>query len=258
VLGNHEFNIFAAKPKPDNAWFFHHGLPPDDPAARRPQVRADARTCARMLDFFARLPLALERPDLRVVHACWDESMIAIARQATDAIALHRLYQEKIEVNMERRGLHGPARRLARQNEDPVKLLTSGLETRAEEPFEVMGRLRHERRAAWWNSYGGPLCVVGHYWRILLADEVDGDRLFTNVPRDATLGRGDAMCIDYSVGKRFRERMVPGFDGTYQTRLAALRFPERVLIFDNGERCPLRQVRPRSEEAAGHGDGMPR
>ncbi|HTU17469.1 MAG TPA: hypothetical protein VMG10_05345 [Gemmataceae bacterium] len=92
---------------------------------------------------------------------------------------------------------------------------------------------------AWWEDYTGPLCVFGHYWRILLPNEVDGDRLFTDVPLNAALGRGAAMCIDYSVGKRFMERAAPGFDGVFQTRLTGLRLPERVLIFDDGSELPL-------------------
>jgi hypothetical protein len=47
------------------------------------------------------------------------------------------------------------------------------------------------------------------------------------------------MCIDYSVGKRFMERTTPGFDGRYRTRLAALRWPERKLVFDDAEEIPL-------------------
>ena len=59
------------------------------------------------------------------------------------------------------------------------------------------------------------------------------------MPLNATLGRGDAMCVDYSVGKRFKERARPDFNGVYHTRLAALRLPERVLLFDDGRELPL-------------------
>ncbi len=102
-----------------------------------------------------------------------------------------------------------------------------------------MGKLRHERRVAWWHDYEGPLCVFGHYSRIRLAGEDDYEQLFTGIPLNATLGRGDALCIDYSVGKRFKERLAPGFNGAFQTRLAALRVPERVLVFDDSEQSPL-------------------
>jgi hypothetical protein len=242
VLGNHELNILLGRHKPDNIWFFHHELPAGHEAAARPQVWIDERARQPILSFFAGLPLALERPDVRVVHAAWDETMIAAARQATLADELHHAAQARIEDVIQRRGLRDPIDiRLARQNEDPVKLLTSGPEARADKPFEAMGQLRHERRVAWWREYEGPFCVFGHYWRILLPDEVDNDRLFTGVPLNATLGRGNVMCIDYSVGKRFKERIAPGFEGAFQTRLAALRLPERVLVFDDGEQLPLRE-----------------
>jgi hypothetical protein len=240
VLGNHELNILIGSRKPDNIWFFHHELPVGHPAAHRPQVWADERTQAAMLRFFANLPLVLERPDLRIVHACWDEAMITVARPETDVDKLHRDYRIKIEDTIEHRGLSDlSAVKLARQNENPVKLLTSGPEEKAAEPFEAMGKLRYERRMAWWHHYQGPLCVFGHYWRITLPWEVDNERLFTDVPWNATLGNGETMCIDYSVGKRFMERAAPDFNGVFQTRLAALRFPERVLFFDDGERVLL-------------------
>ncbi|HTU18850.1 MAG TPA: metallophosphoesterase [Gemmataceae bacterium] len=239
VLGNHELNILLGRRKPDNIWFFHHELTAGHRAAARPQVWIEPQAQEAILAFFATLPLALERSDVRVVHACWHEEKIALVRQATDTEKLHRAQQERIEADICRRGLSGPSATLARQNEDAVKLLTSGPEAIADTPFEAMGQIRHERRVAWWLDYMGPLCVFGHYWRILLPHEVDGDRLFTGIPLHAALGRSDAMCIDYSVGKRFMERAAPDFAGVFQTRLAALRWPERVLIFDDGGELPL-------------------
>jgi hypothetical protein len=55
-----------------------------------------------------------------------------------------------------------------------------------------------------------------------------------------------AMCVDYSVGKRFKERMQMGFHGTYSTSLAALRLPEGMLYFDNHEPMPLVRADGRS------------
>lgn len=254
VLGNHELNILLGRRKPDNIWFFHHELPAGHPAAARPQVWIDPSSRDAILDFFATLPLALDRPDTRVVHACWDEDQIALARPATHAEELHRVHQERIEAILRRRRLSGPLATLTRQNENPVKLLTSGPEAPADEPFEAMGQIRHERRVAWWRDYTGPLCVFGHYWRILLPHEVDGDRLFPDVPFNATLGRGAAMCVDYSVGKRFLERAAPDFAGVFKTRLAALRLPERVLIFDDGgELAMISPFESQDDFAGGHG-----
>jgi hypothetical protein len=207
-------------------------------AVARPQVWIEERARVAILGFFAELPLALERPDVRVVHACWDDDKIALARHATSTNELYHEHRRRIDESIRHRGLPDSLAPLARQNDNPVKLLTSGPEAQADQPFEAMGQLRHERRIAWWRDYAGPLCVFGHYWRILLPHEIDGDRLFTGIPLNATLGKGDAMCIDYSVGKRFLERAAPGFNGVFQTRLAALRLPERLLIFDEGD--PLR------------------
>ena len=48
----------------------------------------------------------------------------------------------------------------------------------------------------------------------------------------------NVFCIDYSVGARWRDRKnsVPVADSHF--RLAALRWPENTLMFDNGETSP--------------------
>jgi hypothetical protein len=81
--------------------------------------------------------------------------------------------------------------------------------------------------------------VFGHYWRVQLPDDVTGDHVFDDRKRYATFGNGQTMCIDYSVGMRAKERLRPGFDGRFQTRLASLRLPERTLVFDDGESMQL-------------------
>jgi hypothetical protein len=234
VLGNHEFNLLLGSRKPDNVWFFHHDLPPDDPAAARPQKWMEEHQRQAMLEFFAGLPLALERSDVRIVHASWNDSAIAQVRGATDAVALHDHHHERVEADVRRRGLSTRAARLAHQNENPIKLLTSGPEAKADQPFVSLGKLRYERRVAWWRDYSGPLCVFGHYWRIQLPHEVDGEKLFAAEPCPRTRARceGETVCIDFSVGKRYLERSSPEFAGAFHTRLAALRLPERELIFD--------------------------
>jgi hypothetical protein len=100
-----------------------------------------------------------------------------------------------------------------------------------------VGGHRHEetRRAGAprWRDYRGTLVVFGHYWRLTLPGEDGIERLFKGTALHETLG--EAMCIDYSVGKRFRERLAPGFRGAYRTRLAALRLPEKLLVSDEDE-----------------------
>jgi len=82
--------------------------------------------------------------------------------------------------------------------------------------------------------------VVGHYWRQYVpldrAQLGKGDPdLFDGVHPVSWLGpRGKVFCIDFSVGGRYQERLM-GEAGT-RTRLALLRWPERELVLETGER----------------------
>ena len=77
VLGNHELNILLSLTKHDNHWFFGRDSPPGGPG---PAVLMNTQVeRSAVVDFFRSLPVALEREDLRVIHACWDDEMIAVA-----------------------------------------------------------------------------------------------------------------------------------------------------------------------------------
>jgi hypothetical protein len=70
ILGNHELNLLRAQRKDGNDWFWDEGTQRDrkyEPTAKPGHNQRQA-----ILDFFASLPLTLERDDLRVVHAAWD------------------------------------------------------------------------------------------------------------------------------------------------------------------------------------------
>ncbi len=70
-----------------------------------------------------------------------------------------------------------------------------------------------------------------------LAGKGDPDLFEGLLPPAAWHGaRGNVFCVDDSVGGRFRERL----DGTpgATTKLAALRWPEGVLVLDTGEHLP--------------------
>jgi hypothetical protein len=247
VLGNHELNLLRGQEKHGNAWF--HGKPESLDRSGRvvPQVAADEGTRPEILRFFRRLPLALEREDLRVVHACWDPAMVDLARDASDVLDLYVRSVRRIHEELEARGVTDDFEvRLALQNRNPVKVLTSGHERPTAEPFEAGGKLRDRERVRWWEDYADdPFCVFGHYWRTPVPGAGKTQRLFDAVPPHAALGAGRAMCIDYSAGARWLERLNVEFDGTYATRLAALRWPEKTLVFDDGERVPIGPPRPR-------------
>lgn len=241
ILGNHEFNILRSKRKHGNAWLSGETESLDRSGRVVPQVQADTVIRSEVVEFFRRLPLALERPDLRAVHACWSDEAVREARQATDLVELHDQSARAIEARLRERGPSDwNESELAHQNENPTKVLTSGTEQRTAVPFEAGGKVRELERVKWWHAYSSEtFCVFGHYWRTLVPGLPKGENLFSDHTPHARLGKGGAMCIDFSVGGRWCERLQPGFDGRYVTRLAALRWPERRLMFDTGEEVEL-------------------
>src|SRR5690606_4315067 len=135
---------------------------------------------------------------------------------------------------------------LAHQNDNPIKVVSSGPEGRAGEPFHANGKLREAARVEWWDGYRGPFCVFGHYWRNAPPSYQRGPDLFAGYDLHHCLGAGHAMCIDFAVGAR---GLVA--DDADHARLAALRWPERELIFDNGEARRM-EVLHHSEHAVQH------
>ena len=200
VLGNHELNLLRGQEKHGNAWFLGKPESLDRSGRIVPQLPADAGTRAEILRFFRQLPLALEREDLRVVHACWDSAMVDLARDASDVLDLYDRSVRRIRDDLEAHGVTDDFEvRLALQNRNPVKVLTSGHERRAAEPFEAGGRLRDRERVRWWeDDADDTFCVFGHYWRTPVPDARKTQRLFDADPPHAALGAGRAMCIDYS------------------------------------------------------------
>jgi hypothetical protein len=238
VLGNHELNVMLGERKHGNGWFFGDGEETLDRSGRKASsVPADERTRAFALGFFSRLPLVLERSDLRVVHACWQADMAAFARQEKSVLRLYEQHRTRLQALTAWQKIHDDVEcGLVFQNHNPVKVLTSGLEQRADEPYEAAGKLRHEERMEWWQHYNDDAwCVFGHYGRVLLDGEKGRCSLFDRDRWYESLGNGRALCIDYGIAKRWKERLSGQRPGRFVTRLTALRFPEMQMWFDNGD-----------------------
>jgi len=270
VLGNHELNVLLGEPKHGNGWFFdrNHEIANGEflhSKAATPQRRAEWTA------FLGGLPLALERADLRVVHACWDDAALAALRTPlAGGIAyrdLHAALDDRTRRLLRDSGIAARAARevqayrhdfkrrdaslpmlpacaeeaTIRQNANPLKVLTSGLEAPSGRPLWAGGRWRMTSRARWWHAYrDAPSVIMGHYWRRdarAVAADVTGDwdyPLGDDGPYDWLGPRRNVFCVDYSVGGRYVER-ARGGGPPWQTRLAALRWPERELQFDDGE-----------------------
>lgn len=272
VIGNHELSILQNDRKEGNGWFFgdkddgyqwrdEHGQGHHlafDSVLSSPEERAEIRA------FLDTLPLALVRPDLRVVHACWHEASVRALPDRGLSSALADAVEREVDARLEAEGIlsqaaeerrpwaalkdpgarpdrHLPAeqaRNARQQNENPFRVLTSGLEKPIEPGthFFIGGRWRFVARAPWWEDYDDAAAVVvGHYWR----------RRDAPIPGKADVFRaaspwhwagpgGTVFCVDYSVGRRFLHRAFAGSGPEGAAGgLAALRWPERQLVFDD-------------------------
>lgn len=203
VLGNHELNLLRDARKSANGWFFADN---HDHAAERftECVQASAEDCSAIRAFCARLPLTLEREDLRVVHACWHRpSLEAFARlpwriswtsayaafetMIEHGFALHGqsadmdLAFERIEPLLDDpQRFFDHAAFTERQQHwlqlvgasyeqfqmgNPLRVLTSGEERATREPYYASHRWRLTERVRWWETYADVPVVIGHYWR---------------------------------------------------------------------------------------------
>jgi hypothetical protein len=100
LMGNHELNIVRNERKHGNHWFFGEPEALAKGGPITPQRLADEGDTQRILGFCRPLPLALERADLRIVHACWQPDMLAIASRSVDALTLYQDYRDQIEVRL--------------------------------------------------------------------------------------------------------------------------------------------------------------
>ena len=260
VVGNHELNLLRGDRKRGNHWFWGETeIMRKDGKALSFQALADPAFRSAALEFFGSLPLALERDDLVVVHAAWHAPSVAALRRrdrhnASGVAKACAVYEKRAARRLARRraALSGGALSddevaQEEQNGNPVRVLTSGLETSTAVPFYAGGRMRTLERFRWWNNYSAPdgrFIVIGHYWRRWMQEvdsrvpagfEPSGPDLFTDAAPTALLGpRRKVFCVDYAAGVRFEERALKLPPGALGTHLAALRLPERTVHREDG------------------------
>ena len=269
VLGNHEINLIRGDAKDGSGWYFEEYYEKDILKYTNFK-KVDEKDKSQIIEFLKSLPIALERGDIRIVHAVWDKNQIDCIRnvQSGDLInsylmwdKLAKLSAEKFVAGMKEEasawehGLdsfsfeppsfpaHG-AYSSTLQMENPIKVLTAGVEKPGKLPFYSNGRWRFAERVQWWNQYFDDVpVVIGHYWRKFQSlssyksSRLDPD-LFENYPPASWHGaRGNVFCIDFSVGGRFSSRNKDN-QNCNDFRLAALRWPENSVYFDNGDILP--------------------
>jgi hypothetical protein len=278
VLGNHELNLLRKARKEGNGWYF------DDNHDHRENKFRDSKSVGAAARpgigaFLSTLPLALERADLRVVHAAWHADSIAEIRSSTlGALDLYDLRHDRAVRLGEDTGLAQRAQREEEsiadglkdrsrtplllpgiaaldalyQDANPVRIVTSGLERVAERVFWASGRWRMVDRFRWWDAYRDATpVIIGHYWRWptdTVRDAYSGGEpsLFAGYEANHWFGaRENVFCVDFAVGARYKER-ADGSKARFECRLAAVRWPEQSLMFDDGRTLELTE---RSTEA---------
>lgn len=92
--------------------------------------------------FLTHLPLFIDRPDLRVVHAFWDEALVTIIKERRPDGYLRE--EDLAEIGRE-----------STEFGRAVKQITSGREASLPAPYafhDFKGEARHEVRLAWWRD----------------------------------------------------------------------------------------------------------
>ena len=265
ILGNHEINLLRNDAKDGSGWYFEE-RDIRDQAKFAHYAKPTPAEKGAITNFLLSLPIALERSDIRIIHAAWIQDQIDQIREMP-VIALlssftkwddaSNLYAEELKSKMEAESIHwsfgleNPLKQpplleahaefdSVTQMMNPIRIMTSGVERKANVPFFVSGKWRFTDRVKWWDEYEDRVpVVIGHYWR-RYHPEFDSSHakaelgMFDEIHPHAWHGkRGNVFCVDYSVGGRWSDRKSE-VNLTTNFKLAALRWPERSLVFDDG------------------------
>ena len=284
TLGNHEINLLREDAKDGSGWWFDTRVQSDQPKYA-PFNRITDGQRQRTVDFLSTLPIGLERDDLRVIHAAWVEPQITAARTMPAGQVRHSYDQWELEAariarekaiasrvqqereqwphSLEDHSQQPPFLPAHSENElnkgmvNPLKVLTTGVERGAQVPFYAGGKWRFVERVAWWNQYVDDIpVVVGHYWRRLHPPEQPAhgkqeEELFGQIGPTSWHGaKRNVFCVDYSVGGRWVARRA-GEPVQSRFKLAALRWPERTLVFDDGAESPTQDFLANTQTAVG-------
>lgn len=264
VLGNHELNLLMDDPKDGSGWYFDGRA--QDEARYAPWRHYPETGRAALRDTLAQWPLLLQRDDLRIVHAAWlPASLQRIADLDTMPLcAQYRWFENDFRQQYERSvwaaAYAEEQNRLAAALEDedaamtfleatahydlwrshanPIRAVTCGVEVMAPTPFYANGRWRFTARCPWWQQYEATVPVlIGHYWRLWDGPPpTTADRLplFVEPPLAWQGAQKTVFCLDYSAGARWRDRQNNVATTQSRYHLAAMRWPERVLVLENG------------------------
>jgi Calcineurin-like phosphoesterase len=104
VMGNHEFNALAWATRRGDGTYLrpHTEANLDQHEAFLSQIGEDSTAYHEALDWFRSLPLWLELPGLRIIHACWHEESQRILEEQAAVDSKQRLTDVGLQMTSER------------------------------------------------------------------------------------------------------------------------------------------------------------
>ena len=227
VMGNHEFNAIGwflpDESKPGEYLRPHHSAKYGDKNYRQHEAfLAEVEGTPRhkeIVDWFMTLPLWLELPGLRVVHACWHQRFIDFL--APRLAAGQRLTSElMVEASRE------PEDESEKDTPEPsvfkaVEALTKGIETPLPKPHSFRDKDGNERnrvRVRWWDRN-----AMTYRQAAMLSEEDRSELPESPIPEHVRIGDGGdkpifighywltgapepqsdwVACVDYSVARK--------------------------------------------------------
>ena len=201
LITDKNFDDGRPKVKPGNEWF--HGLielvSKDDPTSIQPQFLLRSQEEREELQNFLRpLPLIIEAPGIRIVHSCWNNNAIQVLKNENRSPEVihdhyeglcHQKIGTKVREHLTKHPEENPQNlgirdwlatrdrshhlrifsELTLQNDNPVKVVTSGLEkplATNQAPYMAGKKVRYVQRDRWWTTYeDDEIVLCGHYWR---------------------------------------------------------------------------------------------
>lgn len=158
IMGNHEFNAIGwFTPDPDRPAAFlrpHSSKNREQHIAFLREVEGRSDLHKDLIDWFMTLPLWIELPELRVVHACWHPASVEFL--APRLTADHQFPQDH---GFLREAFLGPKDECGRHDADPtvfgaVEALTKGIEIALPQDMSFLDKdhiVRHHARLRWWD-----------------------------------------------------------------------------------------------------------
>jgi len=222
IMGNHEFNAIAwhtSNARRHGEYLRPHQSPNDknrkQHAAFLSEVEHDASLHQEIIDWFLTLPLWLDLPELRVVHACWHEPFMEfLAPRLSDGRKLSReLMIEATDESVEKDNAKASVFKA-------VEALTKGIEVPLPEGHSFLdkeGIQRKDVRVRWWDETATTYptaAILPEENRKAHSDQAIPEHARIKVIQDRPVFFGhywmtgtpapltrSAACVDYSAGK---------------------------------------------------------